>query len=148
MGHFLVCWFCFTDDAAWSAAAPSSSDVAASLSSQLTNSSLFPPLGRVDPAYVTSSEPCKPSGSALPTNTSCTSATLLLSQSVSILYDNVVRSCGVGICSSCFSSNDQVINHMLAIHGLVPQEGTLYVGRQYLSPLFLSHNLTQGGPGF
>ena len=45
-------------------------------------------------------------------------AALTVEQSVGIFYDNVVRSRGVGICSSCFSTDLLVLQSLLHMHSL------------------------------
>lgn len=49
---------------------------------------------------------------------SSVSSQLLLPQFVSIFYDNVARSQGVGICTSCFSAGASIIQRLLYMHGI------------------------------
>ena len=85
-----------------------------------------------DPDTVDFNETCEPSTSVLPAQSMPTAASAFTaSQIVSILYDNVVRSRGVGIRSLCFSLDEEVVNHLLRMHGLVPREGSSSGEKQY-----------------
>ena len=102
-----------------------------SMSMAIPSSSL-PSFARSGPDIVDFNETCNASTSVLPVQSKPTVASAFTaSQTVSILYDNVVRSCGVRIRSSCFSLDEEVVNHLLQMHGLVPCEGSSYGERQY-----------------